>query len=84
MSDVSDMLGRFRRKRSYCRRRGIPFELTFKQFCEIAKTGGSDWLMVQSVPNDGYVVGNVEMLPRFEAFRRNMDLHYGGERMYLP
>ena len=80
---MSDMLERFRRKKRYCRLHGKAFELTFEQFREIAKTGGPGWVMVESVPNDGYVLGNVEMLPRSESFRRKMDLHYNGERQYL-
>ena len=85
---MTDRLERYRRKRSYCRRRGIPFTLNFEQFCEIerqfAPRGVRGWLMVQSVSGDGYVPGNVEMIPVSEHFRRNMDVHYGGERNYLP
>jgi hypothetical protein len=81
---VSDMLERFRRKARYCRSVGRSFELTFEEFCEIAKTGHQEWVMVESVPNKGFVLGNVEMLPRSEIFRRNMDVHYAGERSYLP
>lgn len=74
---MTDQLERFRRKRSYCRRNAIRFELSFKQFCEIEDwyrpRGGRGWLMVQSVPDDGYVPGNVEMMPAAEHCRRNMD-----------
>jgi hypothetical protein len=80
---MSDMLERFHRKRSDCRRQGKSFGLTFEQFCEIANTGSPGWVMVESAPNNGYVPGNFEMLPRSESFRRKMDLHYGGERLYL-
>jgi hypothetical protein len=85
---MADQLERYRRKKSNCRRRGILFTLTLKQFREIEERygprGGSGWLMVQSVPDDGYVPGNVEMMSAAEHLRRNMDAHYGGERSYIP
>jgi hypothetical protein len=80
---MSDMLERFRRKERYCRSLGKRFELSFEQFCEIAETGGPGWVMVEAVPNSGYVPGNVEMRPRSQIFRRHMDFHYRGERSYL-
>jgi hypothetical protein len=80
---MSDMLERFHRKRRYCRSLGKPFELTFEQFCEIAETGGPGSVMVEVVPSSGYVSG-VQMIPRSQIFRRYMDVHYRGERGYLP
>jgi hypothetical protein len=80
---MSDMLERFRRKKRYCRSLGKSFELTFEQFCQIAGTGGPGWVMVEAVPNSGYVPGNVEMRPRSQIFRHHMDVHYRGERSYL-
>lgn len=81
---MSDLLERFHRKKRYCRSLGKSFELTFEQFCEIAEICGPGWVMVETVPSRGYVPGNIKMLPRSEIFRRNMDLHYGGQRSYLP
>jgi hypothetical protein len=81
---MSDIFERFDRKKRYCRGLGKPFELTFEQFREIAETGGPGWVMVETVPDSGYVPGNVEMLPRSQIFRRHMDVHYRGKRSYLP
>lgn len=39
--------------------------------------------MVEAVPGNGFVSGNVEMISAAEHFRQNMDIHYGGERDYL-
>ena len=80
---MPDMLERFRRKKRYCRNLGKRFELSFEQFREIAETGGPGWVMVEAVPDSGYVPGNVEMLPRSQIFRRHMECHYRGERSYL-
>ncbi len=78
------------KRRTQARR--TPCTLTFEQWCAAwdesrcygARGGRNGYVMAQSVPGDGFVTGNVEIIPKAEAFRRTMDLHWGGERDYLP
>jgi len=71
---------------------GIRCTLTFAQWCDLwdekpgayEARGRGGWVTAQSVIGDGFVPGNVEIIPATEVFRRTMDEHYGGERDYLP
>jgi len=69
--------------------RNLPCTLTFKQWRAIWDESGcyeyrgrNGWVMAQIVAGDGFVPGNVEIIPAFEVFRQAMDRHYGGERDY--
>ena len=63
--------------------------LTFEQWCTLWDESGcyelrdrNGYVMAQSVPGDGFVPGNVEIIPVTEVFRRVMDAPYG-DRNYL-
>ncbi len=81
---------RYSQQKSNARRRGIPFTLTFQQWWAAweEKSGAYEargrggWVMAQSVTDDGFIPGNVEIIPATEVFRREMDAHYG-DRDYL-
>ena len=71
--------------------RKILCTLTFQQWWDEWEKSGcyefrgrNGYVMAQSVIGDGFVPGNVEIIPAVEVFKRAMDAHYGGERDYLP
>lgn len=80
----------YRRWKRSVEARRIRCTLTFKQWCDLwdekpgayEARGRAGWQMAQSVPGDGFVPGNVEIIPATEVFRRTMDAHYG-DRNYL-
>jgi hypothetical protein len=81
----------YRRWKSRTEARGVLCTLTFKEWCAVWDEshcyefrGRNGYVMAQSVSGDGFVPGNVEIVPAVEVFKRSMDAHYGGERDYIP
>lgn len=79
---------RFKQNRQRVKRRGEAWGLTFDQWLEIwEKSGvyhlrGRGYVLTRFDTDGVWKVNNVQVIPESEAFRRTMDLHYGGERWY--
>jgi hypothetical protein len=77
--------------KSYAKSHHILFTLTFEQWWDIweksgcyeARGGSTGYVMTRLSRNDGFVPGNIDIVPRSELFRQTMDDHYGWERNYL-
>lgn len=85
-----DRYNDYLRWKSRTEARKIRCALSFKQWWDIWEKSGAykargsnGWVMAQSVIGDGFVPGNVEIIPAAEVFRRSMDTYYSGERSYL-
>ena len=81
---------RYSQQKSNARRRGIFFHTNIPAMVgaweeksgAYEARGRGGWVMAQSVTDDGFIPGNVEIIPATEVFRREMDAHYG-DRDYL-
>ena len=87
--NLADCLERYRQHKSRAKSKGIEFTLTFKEWWEAWEPywkarGPRGWVMIQSVPGDGFTRDNIEIVPKAESFRRAMDNYYGGITSHLP
>jgi hypothetical protein len=81
---------RYSQHKSRATHEGIPFTLTFQQRWDLWNENGlyqfrgrGGYVMAQMSPSDGFVPGNVEIIPARQVFAQTMDAHYCGERDYL-
>jgi hypothetical protein len=80
---------KFRQQRSNAKRRGIGWELTFKQWREIWNDSDlyhlrdrRGFVMHRNSDESPYAVGNVEIISPTDNFREAMEIHYMGDRNY--
>ena len=77
---------RYSQHKSRANYQGVFFDISFEDWWAKWKPYWKlrgRWIMIQAVPGDGFVPSNVEIIPKSEAFRRTMDLHYI-DRSYSP